>query len=167
MSAIDEMLCFSLYAASRATTQAYRPLLEPFGLTYPQYLVLVLLWERDGRTVGELGQSLELDSGTLSPLLRRMTDTGIIARARTAGDERVVVVSLTDRGRALRADLAHVPACIAAGTGLTRERADELIETLRRFTADMHASADATRAAETTGGAPRAAAATDNERVHA
>jgi len=167
VSAIDEMLCFSLYAASRATTQAYRPLLEPFGLTYPQYLVLVLLWECDGRAVSDLGQNLELDSGTLSPLLRRMTDAGILIRARSADDERVVVVSLTERGRALRADLAHVPGCIAAGARLTRERADELIDTLHRFTADMHASADATPAADFTSGSPRAAAATATEREHA
>jgi DNA-binding MarR family transcriptional regulator len=147
MSAVDEMVCFSLYAATRATTQAYRSLLEPWGLTYPQYLVLVLLWDRDERSVRELGEHLELDSGTLSPLLRRMEQAGFLVRTRGQRDERVVIASLTDRGRALKADLAHVPACIAAGAGLTLEQARELIGTLNRFAAGMHGAASQSRAA--------------------
>ncbi|MFZ7087471.1 MarR family winged helix-turn-helix transcriptional regulator [Curtobacterium sp. RRHDQ10] len=138
---VDEMVCFSLYAASRATTQAYRALLAPWGLTYPQYLVLVLLWSDGPLTVGTLGDRLDLDSGTLSPLLKRMADAGVVVRTRSRDDERVVTVDLTDRGRALREDLAHVPACIAGGTQLgSLDQARELIDTLHRLTAGMQAT---------------------------
>lgn len=143
---IDSMVCFALYSASRATTAAYRSLLEPFGLTYPQYLVLVLLWARDGRSVSELGDELDLDSGTLSPLLRRMTDAGFVDRSRDTDDERVVRIRLTDRGRAAQDDLAHVPACIAEGTGLaTLDAARALIDQLERVTAGMHRASTAGR----------------------
>lgn len=137
--AIDQMVCFALYNASRAMTQTYRTLLEPHGLTYPQYLVLVLLWTRGDRTVRELGDELALDSGTLSPMLRRMEQAGILTRTRNIDDERVVTVSLADRGEQLRTDLAHVPACIAGGTGLTRETATALLATLHDVTASMRA----------------------------
>ncbi|KAA9090065.1 MarR family transcriptional regulator [Microbacterium radiodurans] len=141
------MVCFSLYAASRATTKAYAALLEPHGLTYPQYLVLVLLWTRDGRSVRDLGEALDLDSGTLSPLLRRMTRDGLVDRTRDSDDERVVTVALTARGRALRGELAHVPACIARGMGITAESARDLIDALgaladgmRDTTADLRSA---------------------------
>ena len=156
------MVCFSLYAATRATTQAYRSLLKPWSLTYPQYLVLILLWDGDNRAVRDLGERLELDSGTLSPLLRRMEQAGFLKRARSAQDERVVVVSLTERGRALRNDLAHVPSCIADGSGLSLRQARELNDMLHRLTACMHATVGATRTAEPTGGRHHAAA--DHER---
>jgi DNA-binding MarR family transcriptional regulator len=160
---VDEMVCFSLYAATRATTQAYRSLLEPWSLTYPQYLVLVLLWDGDNRAVRDLGERLELDSGTLSPLLRRMEQAGFLKRARSAQDERVVIVSLTERGRALENDLAHVPSCIADGSGLSLGQARELTDALHRLTACMHATATgATRTAEPTSGRQHAAA--DHER---
>jgi MarR family transcriptional regulator, organic hydroperoxide resistance regulator len=162
MGVVDEMVCFSLYAATRAMTQAYRPLLEPWSLTYPQYLVLTLLWDSDNRAVRDLGERLELDSGTLSPLLRRMERAGFLKRARSAQDERVVIVSLTERGRALKNDLAHVPSCIADGSGLSLEQARELNDTLHRLTACMHATTGATRTAEPTGG--RQPAAADHER---
>ncbi|WP_175182982.1 MarR family winged helix-turn-helix transcriptional regulator [Cryobacterium psychrophilum] len=140
MSVTDEMVCFSLYAATRATNQAYRALLEPWKLTYPQYLVLVTLWIEGDQTVSSLGEHLQLDSGTLSPLLRRMEQAGLVRRERRHPDERVVTVMIGDRGRELRAELAHIPATIAAGTGLPDElSAAGLIETLHRLTETMHA----------------------------
>ncbi|ROQ04650.1 MULTISPECIES: MarR family winged helix-turn-helix transcriptional regulator [unclassified Curtobacterium] len=142
MPVTDEMVCFSLYAASRATTQAYRSLLEPWGLTYPQYLVLVTLWIEGDQTVSSLGDHLQLDSGTLSPLLRRMEQSELVRRERRSADERVVTIMLGDRGRTIRADLAHIPATIAAGMGLPDEQAaTELIATLHRLTETMHAAA--------------------------
>ncbi len=153
----DEMVCFSLYAATRATTQAYRALLEPWGLTYPQYLVLAVLWNDGDQTVKSLGARLQLDSGTLSPLLRRMDEAGLVTRARRSGDERVVTVSLGDLGRDLRGELAHIPARIAAGTGLDGpEAAEALIRTLQELTRTMQATAAAATAQPT----PEAAAAT-------
>ena len=109
MPAVDSLVCFALYAASRTTTQAYRVLLDPWDLTYPQYLALVTLWNDGDQTVSGLGDALQLDSGTLSPMLARMEAAGYVTRERRADDERVVTVSLTPRGRAMREDLAHVP----------------------------------------------------------
>ncbi|MGH3736248.1 MAG: MarR family winged helix-turn-helix transcriptional regulator [Micromonosporaceae bacterium] len=115
---LDQQVCFALYAASRATTQLYRPVLDRLGLTYPQYLVMLVLWERGPVTVKELGTALELDSGTLSPLLKRLEATGLVTRRRRADDERSVEIRLTDRGDALRQPAAGVPRKIAAATGL-------------------------------------------------
>ncbi|MBC9935985.1 MULTISPECIES: MarR family winged helix-turn-helix transcriptional regulator [unclassified Leucobacter] len=140
MSVTNEMVCFSLYAATRATTQAYRQLLEPWNLTYPQYLVLATLWIEGEQTVSSLGEHLQLDSGTLSPLLRRMEQGELVHRERRGADERVVTVSVGARGLELRAELAHIPGQIAAGTGLTdRAAAAALIETLQQLTETMHA----------------------------
>ncbi|MGZ4506653.1 MAG: MarR family winged helix-turn-helix transcriptional regulator [Blastococcus sp.] len=100
--ALDDQLCFALYAASRAVTARYRPMLDEVGLTYPQYLVMMLLWEADHQTVGQLGARLALDSGTLSPLLKRLTSAGLVTRHRRVEDERSVSIALTDEGRALR-----------------------------------------------------------------
>ncbi|MFW3172264.1 MarR family winged helix-turn-helix transcriptional regulator [Geodermatophilus sp. CPCC 206100] len=99
---LEDQLCFALYAASRAITARYRPLLDAIGLTYPQYLVMMLLWEEDNQTVGQLGARLFLDSGTLSPLLKRLTAAGLVTRNRRVDDERSVSIALTDAGRALR-----------------------------------------------------------------
>lgn len=99
MSVTDEMVCFSLYAATRATTQAYRTLLDPWGLTYPQYLVLVTLWVEGDQTVSSLGEHLQLDSGTLSPLLKRMEQADLVRRERRSTDERVVTVTCVSRRR--------------------------------------------------------------------
>ena len=104
---LDNQLCFSIYAASRAITRAYRPILETYGLTYPQYLVLLLLWEKDGQSVNEIGRRLYLDSGTLTPLLKRMEAGGFLVRERQKSDERKVVVHLGPKGRDLR-DVAVV-----------------------------------------------------------
>src|ERR687894_3113961 len=100
--ALDDQLCFALYAASRAVTSRYRPLLEAIGLTYPQYLVMMLLWEDDHQTVGQLGARLSLDSGTLSPLLKRLTTAGLVTRHRRVEDERSFSIALTDAGRGLK-----------------------------------------------------------------
>ncbi|MFC9918634.1 MarR family winged helix-turn-helix transcriptional regulator [Agromyces binzhouensis] len=158
MVVTDEMVCFSLYAASRATTQLYRTLLEPWGLTYPQYLVLVALWREGEQTVSSLGDLLQLDSGTLSPLLRRMEQSGLVVRARSAQDERVVTVSLGERGTALRAELAHLPSRIAEAAGVREGDAESLIGTLQRVTASMHAAATSAHVPATTesDGAPAA-----------
>lgn len=109
---LDNQLCFALYSASLAMTKLYKPLLDPLGLTYPQYLVLLCLWESDGPTVSELGARLQLDSGTLTPLLKRMEAAGWLVRERSAEDERRVHVHLTPAGRALKARAAAVPGCV-------------------------------------------------------
>lgn len=138
MSSVDSLVCFALYAASRTTTQAYRVLLDPWNLTYPQYLALVTLWNDGDQTVSGLGEALQLDSGTLSPMLARMESAGYITRERRADDERVLAVSLTARGREMREELAHVPRCIAVGSGLTdADSAHELISALQQLTVAM------------------------------
>ncbi|MFT3697044.1 MAG: MarR family transcriptional regulator [Kofleriaceae bacterium] len=116
---IGNHLCFALYAASRAFTRAYQPLLEPLGLTYPQYLVCVALWERDGRAVNELGTCLALDSGTLTPLLKRLEEHGLVERKRDKADERVVKIYLTTAGKALRTKAKRVPFQLAEKIGIT------------------------------------------------
>ncbi|MFC5496161.1 MarR family winged helix-turn-helix transcriptional regulator [Caenimonas terrae] len=109
---LDNQLCFALYSASLAMTKLYKPLLSELGLTYPQYLAMLVLWERDGLTVSELGERLFLDSGTLTPLLKRLEAAGLIARIRALDDERRVHVTLTAAGRKLKARAAKVPGCI-------------------------------------------------------
>jgi DNA-binding MarR family transcriptional regulator len=123
-------VCFSLYAATRAVTGFYRPLLEPLGLTYPQYLVLLVLWEHGESSVKELGQALMLDSGTLSPLLKRLERIGYVARRRAADDERSVLVSLTPRGDELRAEAAAIPTTLATASGLSTKDLAALRTTL-------------------------------------
>jgi len=113
---LDQQLCFALYSSSLAMTKLYKPLLAPLGLTYPQYLALLVLWERDGLTVSELGERLFLDSGTLTPLLKRMETAGWLQRERAADDERRVIVSLTGEGRALRQKAKRVPLQLAEAT---------------------------------------------------
>jgi DNA-binding MarR family transcriptional regulator len=115
---LGQQLCFALYAASRAAINLYRPVLEPLGLTYPQYLVLLVLWEHGDTSVKDLGAALMLDSGTLSPLVKRMESAGLVDRTRRADDERSVLVSLTPAGRALRGKATTVPTTIASTAGL-------------------------------------------------
>lgn len=150
MPVTDEMVCFALYAATRATTQAYRTALEPWGLTYPQYLVLVTLWVEGDQTVSSLGELLQLDSGTLSPLLKRMEQADLVTRERRSRDERIVTITTTERARELRAELADIPQAIARGTGLPdQEAATALIATLQHLTSTMQAVAAGTsRAAD-------------------
>ncbi|MTE16409.1 MarR family winged helix-turn-helix transcriptional regulator [Nocardia aurantiaca] len=132
--ALENQLCFALYAASRAMTAMYRPKLDVLGITYPQYLVLLALWQRDGRGVGDLCSALELDSGTLSPLLKRLEAAGFVERRRSTADERRVEITLTDRGRELRSAACQIPAQSAAITGLPGKELVHLRETLRRLT---------------------------------
>ncbi|AKU16022.1 MarR family winged helix-turn-helix transcriptional regulator [Luteipulveratus mongoliensis] len=133
--ALAEMLCFDLYAASRAVTAVYRPLLAEIGLTYPQYLVLVVLWREKECTVKELSGALQLDYGTLTPLLRRMEKSALITRRRRDDDERSVTISLTEAGAALRSHERPVQARIAKATGLAVTEVAELQRTLRALTA--------------------------------
>ena len=111
---LDNQLCFALYSASLSMTRLYQPLLAELGLTYPQYLAMLVLWERDGLMVSELGERLCLDSGTLTPLLKRLEAAGLIARIRALDDERRVHVTLTASGRKLKARAAKIPGCIGA-----------------------------------------------------
>src|SRR5882724_7676932 len=121
---LDDQFCFALYNASRAVIRSYAPLLEPLGLTYPQYLVLLVLWEGDGVPVKQIGERLALDSGTLTPLLKRLEHQGLVERRRGDDDERVVRIHLTAVGRALRAKARKIPNALActAGYDLTSER---------------------------------------------
>ncbi len=116
--ALDNQLCFAVYAAEHALTRAYRELLGPHGLTYPQYLVLLVLWQADDLAVREIGARLMLDSGTLTPLLKRLETAGYLGRARDAADERQVRVRLSAKGRALQARIATVPVALACRMGL-------------------------------------------------
>ena len=116
MLQLDQQLCFALYSPSLAMTRLYKPLLNALGLTYPQYLALLVLWERDGLAVSALGDKLFLDSGTLTPLLKRMEAAGLITRRRAVDDERRVNITLTAQGQQLKLKAATVPACILAAT---------------------------------------------------
>ena len=109
---LDNQLCFALYSTSLAITKLYQPLLAELGLTYPQYLVMLVLWEHDDVTVSQLGERLFLDSGTLTPLLKRMEAAGLLERTRSSVDERRVQIALTAGGHALKAQAAKVPACV-------------------------------------------------------
>jgi DNA-binding MarR family transcriptional regulator len=140
--ALDEQLCFALYSASRAVTGRYRALLEEFGLTYPQYLVLLVLWESGPVTVGQLGQRLHLDSGTLSPLLKRLEAAGMIARRRSRTDERAVEVSLTGAGHRLRERAECLPAAIGEASGMPVAELIELTARLRVLTENVRAATD-------------------------
>lgn len=126
--ALDNQLCFPLYAASKEVTRRYKPFLDPLGLTYTQYVAMMALWERDGITVSELGKRLYLDSATLTPLLKRLEARGYVRRTRSREDERAVIVTLTDEGRALRERARDVPRCMASCMNLPL---DDMIELKR------------------------------------
>ncbi|MDK1475860.1 MarR family transcriptional regulator [Streptomyces sp. 549] len=134
---LDDQLCFALYAASRAVTALYRPLLNELDLTYPQYLVLLVLWQRDGLTVKELGADLQLDYGTLSPLLKRLEANGLLRRQRSSEDERTVHVSLTEEGSALRTRAGSVPDVIGDAMGLGPDELRHTRAVLRRLTENV------------------------------
>ena len=125
---LDDFLCFAVYSASHAFNRLYKPLLDELGLTYPQYLVMVTLWERDDRTLSEIGERLFLESNTLTPLLKRMEVAGLVSRSRDPADERQVRLRLTDEGRALLDKARQVPPCVLEATGLSSEQARSLTD---------------------------------------
>ena len=133
--ALDNQLCFALYAANRAITARYRPLLAELNLTYPQYLVMLVLWEagENGQMVrvSDLGKRLRLDSGTLTPLLKRLAERDLVTRLRDTTDERVVTVAPTEKGSAMRQQARDIPGRLLCGTGIDQERIVELREELR------------------------------------
>ncbi len=116
---LNSLLCFTVYSAGHAFNKVYKPLLDELGLTYPQYLVMVALWAGDDQSVGELGEKLFLESSTLTPLLKRLEAEGLVSRRRDTADERVVRITLTDQGRALKSKATRIPACILKATGMT------------------------------------------------
>jgi DNA-binding MarR family transcriptional regulator len=115
---LDKQICFLLYSSSRVVTQLYQPLLEPLGLTYPQYLVMLVLWEEDGLSVGRVCERLHLDSGTLTPLLKRLEAAGLVERERSTDDERVVHIHLTGAGKRLKRSAVGVPEALLCRVGL-------------------------------------------------
>lgn len=129
---LDHQLCFALYSSSLAMTKLYKPLLSELGLTYPQYLVMLVLWETETLSVSELGSRLALDSGTLTPLLKRLAVSGLVTRTRDAADERRVLVSLTDAGRALRRRAEGIPEQMLCATQCP-------VEEIQALTRRLHA----------------------------
>ncbi len=123
---LENQLCFPLYAAARKVTGLYTPFLKPLGLTYTQYIVFLVLWEEDGLTVGEICDRVMLDNGTLSPLLKKMQQAGYVERKRSAKDDRVVVITLTEKGRALQEKAKDVPAQAGSCIKLPPEKAKDL-----------------------------------------
>ncbi|PHN21819.1 hypothetical protein ALQ18_02030 [Pseudomonas marginalis pv. marginalis] len=127
---LDNQLCFALHSTSLLMTKVYKPLLQALGLTYPQYLAMMVLWEEDGLTVGEISSRLLTDPGSLTPLLKRLEAEGLLSRTRSREDERVVVVELTKTGRALQEKAKGVPQCILGASGMA-------LEQLRKLQADL------------------------------
>lgn len=142
-AALDDFLCFSIYAAEHAFSRAYKPLLGEIGLTYPQYLVMTILWAEDEQSVGQLGGKLSLESSTLTPLLKRLEADGLLSRHRDTQDERVVRVKLTQAGDKLRERAAKIPACILRATGLSLEELGKLREQITQLTRQLEDSARA------------------------
>ncbi|SFL67931.1 MarR family winged helix-turn-helix transcriptional regulator [Halanaerobium salsuginis] len=130
---LDNQLCFSIYAASRAIVNLYRPLLDELGLTYTQYITMLVLWEEKEITIKSLGQKLFLDSGTLTPLVKKLIKSGYLSKKRSIKDQRVVLVSLTKKGLELRQKARCIPAEILKTTRLTASEASELREKLKSF----------------------------------
>lgn len=130
---LDDQLCFSLYGASIAMGRVYKPMLDALGITYPQYLVLHVLWERDGRTIGAIAERLSLESSTITPLVKRLATTGLVTRERDPADERNVRVTLTDRGHALKAEGECLAERVFAKTGLGAKELAVLTGQIRRL----------------------------------
>ena len=130
---LDSQLCFPLYACARKVIGAYTPLLKPLGLTYTQYIVMLELWEKEKVKVGELGHRLYLDCGTLTPMLKKMEESGWLTRCRCKVDERVVYVALTDKGRALREQVKDIPGQVGSCITLPQEEAFELYRLLYKL----------------------------------
>ena len=157
---LEEQLCFALYSASRVFTRAYAPLLAEIGLTYPQYVAMLALWEHDDVSVSELGERLTLDSGTLTPLLKRLEEAGLVTRTRSDEDERVVRITLTRAGKKLEARAAEIPTSLAcrAGYAPTREGLAQLGQ-LRDALKDITKTLQATLEPQAPAPKPRAARA--------
>ncbi|MET0379999.1 MAG: MarR family transcriptional regulator [Spongiibacteraceae bacterium] len=130
---LENQLCFALYATTNRMTRLYQPLLAELGITYPQYLVLLVLWEQAPRSVGAIGQELDLDSGTLTPLLKRLETAGFVTRIRDTADERRVIISLTEAGAQLRERAAEIPGQLACRVQLSRAEAIALREQLKQL----------------------------------
>lgn len=130
---LENQLCFPLYVAAKEVVRKYRPFLDPLGLTYTQYIAMMVLWEHKCITVGKLGEVLHLDSGTLTPMLKKMEAAGLVARSRDAGDERVVTVTLTEQGAALKEKAADVPKKMAGCVSITPDEAVQLLRILKKL----------------------------------
>lgn len=128
---VDNFICFALYSAGHAFTRLYKPLLEPLGLTYPQYLVMAVLWEKDDRPVGEIGEKLLLESSTLTPLLKRLETAGLVRRTRDRDDERVVRIQLTVEGAALKQKAMGIPQAIGCSTSLSLPEVMKLTDEIK------------------------------------
>ncbi|MBP3964919.1 MarR family winged helix-turn-helix transcriptional regulator [Paenibacillus lignilyticus] len=135
---LDNQLCFALYACAREVTKLYRPYLDELGITYTQYVTLLALWEKDGVPVKELGTRLYLDSGTLTPLLKKLEGMTLIRRERDPEDERSVIVRLTDQGRELKTKAVTIPERVFCRTNMPGEEINQLREQLRKLTAAVH-----------------------------
>jgi DNA-binding MarR family transcriptional regulator len=138
---LDDQLCFAVYAAAHAFTATYKPLLEPLGLTYPQYLAMLVLWQEDGVTVSAIGARLGLDSGTLTPLLKRLEAAGLVSRVRDAADERQVRITLTAPGRALKQKAKGVPRDLLCASGMSLGEVAALRAKLESLAANLRAHA--------------------------
>jgi DNA-binding MarR family transcriptional regulator len=136
---LREQACFALYTASRAVIGLYRPMLDRLGITYPQYLVLMALWENDGLTVTGLGDALQLDSGTVSPLLKRLEAAGFVERRRESGDERRVTVHLTESGAALEREGCEIAKTVGSSTDMPHDELYALRDKLNEFTESLQA----------------------------
>ena len=134
---LDDLLCFAIYSTGFAFNRLYREPLQRLGLTYPQYLVMMCLWAQDDTTVGQIGERLGLDTNTLTPLLKRLEAQGFVTRRRSAEDERRVLVALTDKGNALRAEAAQVVRCVADAVGLPRSEIARLTRDVRALRASL------------------------------
>jgi DNA-binding MarR family transcriptional regulator len=139
--ALSNQLCFAFYSVSHAFSRAYRQFLDPLGLTYPQYVVLLVLWEQDNLTVKSIGEQLFLDSGTLTPLLKRLESAGLIRRKRDREDERQVRILLTDAGRALREKAEDIPKNVGCVLGLSFDEVRDLTEQVAKLRGRLHDSA--------------------------
>lgn len=136
---LQNQLCFALYAATHAITRAYRSRLDPINLTYPQYLVMLVLWEQDGLPVKDLAARLQQDSGTLSPILKRLENNGFLQRDRNTSDERVVNICLTEAGQRLKQQVRNLQQEVVCQTGLEPDQFSELISTLHELTSTLTA----------------------------
>lgn len=134
---LSAMLCFDVYATNLAFNRVYKPFLDPLGITYPQYLVLIVLWQQDGQSVGQIGRALGLESSTLTPLLKRLEAAGLVLRQRDTEDERRVCIDLTPHAQFMRDQAQAVPACVAQRVGLTPAETSTLQDLLIRLRASL------------------------------